>query len=126
MARIAVRFADNFHRNLEGIQAFLIEADAATEADQLVDALFDRLIPAMEEHPRIGRDWLTRTPHSPRGDAVRARIVDRLAGKRELREIILGDYLVLYTLDDETAVLLAIRHHRQLAYEVGAGPGLKP
>lgn len=125
MARVRVRFAENFYRNLEGIRSFLIEQDASAVVDRVFDTVLERLVPALEEHPRMGRNWHTRTPHSPRGKALRERIIAKLAGKRELREFILGDYLILYALDDAAAVLLAIRHHRQLAYDVGAGPGLK-
>lgn len=126
MARVRVRFAENFYRNLEVIRLFLAEQDASAVADDVFDAVLERLVPALEAHPRMGRDWLMRTPHSPKGKALRERIVTKLAGTRELREFILDDYMVLYALDEATAVLLAIRHHRQRACDVGAGPRLKP
>lgn len=121
MARVRVRVAENFESNLENIRAFLIGQEAEPVFAALLEALSFRLAATLEEHPRIGRDWMLRSPESVKGKRLKARIAARLGGKRELREFILDDYLVLYALEDATAVLLAIRHHRQMAYEVRGG-----
>lgn len=72
----------------------------------------------IESHPRMGRDWLKRSPLTERGMAVRERLIARMRTGRELREFILDDYLVLYALEDSTVSLLAIRHHRQLSFDL--------
>jgi hypothetical protein len=39
---------------------------------------------------------------------------------RELREYISGDYLILYALSESTVYLLAIKHYRQLSFDIEA------
>jgi hypothetical protein len=38
----------------------------------------------------------------------------------DVREYVVGDYLVLYALSGAAAYLLAIRHHRQLSFDMRA------
>lgn len=121
MARVRIRVAENFERNLENIEAFLIEQEAETAFAALLDAVSFRLAAALEEHPRMGRDWMLRSPEGARGKRLKTRITTMLGTGLELREFIRGDFLVLYALEGATAVLLAIRHHRQLAYDVRGG-----
>ncbi|MBE7460678.1 MAG: type II toxin-antitoxin system RelE/ParE family toxin [Zoogloeaceae bacterium] len=42
----------------------------------------------------------------------------RSAADGELREYRTGDYLILYALIRETAILLSIKHHRQLSSDL--------
>jgi len=44
--------------------------------------------------------------------------LSRQIGKSELREYILGDYLVLYLVEANDVTLLAIKHHRQLSFDL--------
>ncbi|MGH8657444.1 MAG: type II toxin-antitoxin system RelE/ParE family toxin [Gammaproteobacteria bacterium] len=93
MAKTHVRISTNFDRTLDGVKAFLEEAEPGHTFLALLDALFDRLIPNLQRHPRLGRDFLARTPGSVEGRMIHQRL-SRQIGRGELREYILGDYLV--------------------------------
>jgi ParE toxin of type II toxin-antitoxin system, parDE len=41
-----------------------------------------------------------------------------LQRSEELREYILGDYLLLYLVQPKQIVFLAIKHHRQLSFDL--------
>ncbi|MCL4724771.1 MAG: type II toxin-antitoxin system RelE/ParE family toxin [Rhodocyclaceae bacterium] len=41
----------------------------------------------------------------------------RSAADGDLREYHTGDYLILYALIRESAILLSIKHHRQLSFD---------
>jgi hypothetical protein len=103
-----IRITENFETNL----------DANTFA-ALLDALFETIIPNLQRHPRMGVDFLSRLPASMEGETLWRQLRDRVAETTELREYIHGDYLLLYALTHDTAYLLSIKHHRQLAYELG-------
>ena len=118
-APIAVRITRNFERNLAVIEDFLADAGAAQAHDALLEALSVTVIPTLERYPRIGRPFLERGAQSvaaqERIQALRARI-----GTGELREYITQDYLALYALSGTTVHLLAIKHHRQLSFDLEA------
>ena len=118
-ARIAVRFTRNFEHNLAAIQSFLAEAGAPQAYDALLEALATTVVPNLERYPRIGRQFLERAAHSLEAqDRIRALRARTDAG--ELREYVSGDYLVLYALSGTTVYLLAIKHHRQLSFDLEA------
>lgn len=121
MAALAsVRFTANFDANLAAIRAWWRDRDADAALAALVDELH-RVVGTLERHPRLGRDFLARIPSS-----LEAR--DRMAalrgslGRREVREYVAGDYLLLYSFDPSTRPpvvhLLAIRHFRELSFDV--------
>jgi hypothetical protein len=116
--RVSARIARNFQRNLDNIRAYLDETAASGAFDALLDALFDTVIPTIEASPQIGFDFLARRPASfegvPRVKALRA----RLGKGASIREYITGDYLILYVLQDGQIVLLAIKHHLQLSFDL--------
>jgi hypothetical protein len=121
LGKVGVVFSPNFERNLEAVRAFLQECDAASAYASLLDSVVDRLVPMLESHPRMGRDWMLRVPLSGKGRAARTRIQAKLGKSRELREFVLDDYLVLYSIDGAVVSLLAIRHQRQLMFDVERG-----
>lgn len=121
MVKARVGFSPNFERNFDAIRDFLAEQDASTAFTSLVESVALRLVPMLEAHPRMGRDWMLRAPLSGKGRALRARIEAKLGKARELREFVLDDYLALYSIDGAVLTLLAIRHHRQLMFDVRAG-----
>jgi len=96
---------------------FLVEAGAPAAFGALLDALIDALIPNLERFPKLGSDFLGRRPGSAEGlgrwDLLKSR-----AGDREIREYLLGDFLVLYLESKSGIDLLAIRHHGQLSYDL--------
>jgi len=118
MKRAVVRSTDSFARNLDAIEVFLSENGVpATVFAALLDDLFDELIPALEEFPALGAD-LFRHAELSREAMVRSRELRRRLGpETSLREIIRGDYLLLYAHRGEDLFLLAIRHHRQLSFD---------
>ncbi len=125
LARAAVRFTANFEANLANIAAYWAERHATHAYARLLDELGDTVIDNLERHPRIGRDFFART-----GDSIEVR--DRVAallkrrGAVEVREYLSGDYLLLYCLVEAartakpklTVHLLAIKHHRQLTFDL--------
>jgi|JI10StandDraft_1071094.scaffolds.fasta_scaffold244268_3 plasmid stabilization system protein ParE len=113
-----VEVAQNFERNLEDIEAWLTEHEAASAFATLLDELFERVVPNLERFPELGADFLARRAGSVVGSARIARLQARLGAGTSLRELIVGDYLVLYAVRDVQRWLLAIRHHRQLSYDL--------
>ncbi|WP_437640698.1 type II toxin-antitoxin system RelE/ParE family toxin [Sorangium sp. So ce854] len=89
--RAIVRVTENFERNPNEIRRFLEE---------------------------IGFDFLARAPQSAEVDARVLALKRRLGPEASLREYIAGDYLLLYTLGGERIHLLAIKHHRQLSFDL--------
>jgi plasmid stabilization system protein ParE len=118
--KIAVKLTANFERNLEGIERFLHEAEAAQAFDALLDALAEAIIPNLDRFPDMGREFLKRPARSIEAskglDALRKR-VDAAAPGGELREYLFAEYLILYLRQEQVVYLLAIRHHRQLSFD---------
>jgi plasmid stabilization system protein ParE len=113
---IIVQLTANFERNLESIEAFLVEAEAPHAYDTLLDELLFTVIPNLERFPDMGRSFMNRPIRSVEViNAVRALQTKLQNG--ELREYLLSDYLVLYARYDETIYLLSIKHHRQLSFD---------
>lgn len=111
-----VKLTANFERNLESIEAFLVEAEAQHAYDMLLDELLFTVIPNLERFPDMGRSFMARPVKSI--EAINA--VTALQAKLrngELREYLLPDYLVLYARYDEIIYLLSIKHHRQLSFD---------
>ena len=118
-ARSAIRLTRNFERNLEVIEAFFAESGVPKAYDALLEELAGTVIPNLEKHPRIGRPFLERPARSIEA-RERIRFLKARPDARELREYLSGDYLVLYALAGTTVYLLAIKHHRQLSFDLGA------
>jgi plasmid stabilization system protein ParE len=117
MKRATVRVTQNFARNLDDIEAFLREVDAATAFAPLLDDLFSQAIPALEQFPELGTDFFHRRPSSREAAALAAELRERLGTGTTLRELVRGDYLLLYARRGEDLYLLAIKHHRQLSFD---------
>jgi len=110
-------FTENFAANLEAIRQFLApEGEAAFR--RLLDRLFDNIVPTLCRFPQSGRPFLGHAVHSLEARAL----VGRLEGLREpgddLREFVLDDYLVLYLLRADRVIFLALKHHRQLSFDL--------
>lgn len=115
--RSAVRVTRHFSRNLESIEEFLGNADAPAAFDSLLDDLFDQVVPALEEFPDLGQDFFTRRPASREAAALAEKLRQRLGNETSLHELVRGDYLLLYARRGGDLFLLAIKHHRQLAFD---------
>jgi plasmid stabilization system protein ParE len=117
-----VKFTASFARNLEEIERFLAEAKAPQAYDALLDELLETVIPNLERFPDMGRPFMLRPPGSVEAthalEALRAKLLALTADPQALREYVLRDYLLLYAQIDGTLYLLAIRHQRQLSFDL--------
>jgi plasmid stabilization system protein ParE len=118
--QVTVKLTTNFERNLDEIEAFLIEAEAPQAFDALLDELMDTVIPNLERFPAMGRSFMSRAIRSV--ETING--IDILQGKlaaigenTELREYVLQHYLMLYARVGSVIHLLSIRHHKQLSFD---------
>lgn len=117
MKRVVLHVTRNFSRNLETIEEFLREAGAGDAFTSLLDDLFGEAFPALERFPELGTDFFLRRPSSREASVFSARLKDRLGSGIALRELMRGDYLILYARREDELYLLAIKHHRQLSFD---------
>lgn len=96
----------------------LLGEGALAAADRLTEAALIRVPEALARHPRMGRDYLSRNPGTPRLQETLDAVRRLLGADIELREILLGDHLVLYAVHGNTVHLLTLRHHRQSGFEL--------
>jgi plasmid stabilization system protein ParE len=119
-AKHTVKLTGNFERNLEALEAFLVEAEAPQAFDALLDELTDTLIPNLENFPGMGRLFLERPVRSvevANGIARLTKQLGSLANDGELREYVMTHYLLLYARINGMVYLLSIRHQRQLSFD---------
>lgn len=117
--RCNVRVTANFEINLKAIENFLAEADAPQAFNALLDDLAGHVIPALENHPDIGRSFLSRDAQSVES-RQRIKEIRLHIGTTSLREYITGDFLILYAVQEKSIYLLSIKHHRQLSFDFPA------
>lgn len=119
-----VQIAENFQRNLDEIERFLIEAAAPQAYDALLDELLETVIPNLQRFPEMGRPFFARQARSVEAlnavERLRKALSVLTADFSALREYLLADYLLLYAQIDGGLYLLAIRHHRQLSFDFNA------
>lgn len=90
----------------------LIENDALSAAQHLLDRALSFLPELLAKFPHAGRDFVLRNPATQKV-AEATEYVHALPGTDiELREFILDDYLVLYAIQGTTGHLLTLRRHR--------------
>jgi hypothetical protein len=120
---IVVKLSANFERNLEEIEPLLIDIQAASAYDGLLDELLATVIPNLERFPAMGRSFLghpVRSVETSNGvDALQDKL-SKIDGNAEVREYVLRHTLLLYAFTGETIFLLAIRHHKQLSFDFKA------
>jgi len=114
----ALRITRNFERNLDDIRAYHEERGTTAAFDALLDQLFDTVLPNLTSFPELGFDLLARRPGSLEGRAIGAALRRRMGTSASLRQYIAQDYLLLYARLDGQVVLLSIKHHRQLSYDL--------
>ncbi len=115
--RSRMRITANFERNLDSIREFLSELGLPAGFDELLDHLFDDVIPNLERFPKMGRDFLANAPQSEEGRARQYALRVMMDSETQIREYITGEYLLLYAVRDSSVFLLSIRHHRQLSFD---------
>ena len=112
-----VRVTANFEANLAAVEAYWVAQGAPEAHAQLLDELADTVVANLEAYPSLGRPFLARRARSLEAIEAARRLQDRL-GAGELREYLSGDYLILYAVIQETVYLLAIKHHKQLSFDL--------
>ena len=115
--RYTVELIGHFLACLDSVADYLEEAEAGFAYDDLLARLRAELIPNLSRFHGMGRRYLDTPPRSVEGLGLLATLPPVAADR--LRLILLGDYLVLYVVDDgtRTVTLLSIRHHRQLSFD---------
>jgi plasmid stabilization system protein ParE len=120
--RIQVRATDNFLANLDELGEFLLRVfpEAAPRLHQRLTDEIDELLTLLETHPGIGRParFLQARSIQGRERMARATQLAQSLGAGDLREYVLKDHIVLYAHTDAAVFLLAIKHQRQLEYEL--------
>jgi len=114
-----VKLTANFERNLASVERFLLDAQAPFAFDALIGQLLDTVIPNLELFPLIGPDLLA----TRAGSAEVLRLQKSLyqqAGNASIRQYAMPDYVVLYSVSNDTVHLLSIKHHRQLSFDLEA------
>lgn len=120
---MAVKLTANFERNLEEIEQFLIDAEAAPAYDGLLDELLETVIPNLERFPAMGPSFMARpllSVETSNGIDVLQAKLGKIDGNAEIREYVLQNYLLLYAFTGKEIFLLAIRHHKQLSFDFNA------
>jgi hypothetical protein len=117
--KAVVRLTANFEANLASIERFWADDDAPGSYEKLLDLLLDTVIPNLERFPGMGRLFLERESRSVESRALVERVTARF-GQSEIREYLIGDYLVLYALNDDAVYLLSVKHHQQLSFDLQA------
>lgn len=112
--------APNFASNLEQAHAFFVQQDAATAL-----ARFKQLKAELREMKRVlswsptsGRPARFLNSQSAQAHMRTAQVVQLAAqvGLPFLREYVVAQHVVLFAHAESEVVLLALKHHRQLAY----------
>ena len=75
----------------------------------------------MQRFPGLGSDFLEKAPLSVKGQALFEEVA-RVAGSADaqVRQLVEGDYLLLYMVEGQSIYLLSIKHHRQLSFDFPA------
>ena len=117
MAGKRPRFTENFSANLTAIEEF-VAPHSRTAFHRFLDRLFDEVIPTLCRFPQSGRSFLTCTVKSAKAKAL-TKALSKLFNKGDdLREFVMDDYLVLYLVRPHQVVFLAVKHHRQLSFDL--------
>lgn len=117
MAGKRPRFTENFSANLSAIEAFL-EPHSRTAFRRFLDRLFDEVIPTLCRFPQSGRSFVTHPVKSTKAKVQHKELAKLLGKGDDLREFVMDEYLVLYLVRRDQAIFLAVKHHRQLSFDL--------
>ena len=117
MAGKRPRFTENFSANLIAIEEF-VAPHSRTAFHRFLDRLFDEVIPTLCRFPQSGRSFLTCTVKSAKAKTLTKALTKLFNKEDDLREFIMDDYLVLYLVRRHQVVFLAVKHHRQLSFDL--------
>ena len=113
-----IRFAANARANLESIQTFPGGSDSTVACDMLLAELEDRVLPNLARFPGMGRLFMARRLDSVEARMLHEAMLGRLSPGDQLREYVMDDHLLLYRAGVSGIDVLAMRHHRQLAFDI--------
>jgi len=117
MAGKRPRFTENFSGNLTAVEEF-VAPHSRTAFHRFLDHLFDDVIPTLCRFPQSGRSFLTREVKSTKAMALTKDLRKLLNKEDDLREFVTDDYLVLYLVRRDQVIFLAVKHHRQLSFDL--------
>lgn len=117
-----IQAAQSFVRSVRSAHEFMVQQDG-TRAETRYRALLARLEEAREHlrwNPAAGRPARFLDVHSHQGQAMAARAVAlaTLHGMPQLRELVVKPYVLLYAHGKDRVVLLALKHERQLVFQL--------
>lgn len=115
----------NYSASLDRIEDYWYACQFPLGNDRLLDELADTVIAHLQNHPRLGRNFLQRQTQSIGTQARLDKLKALLATlgtdteQAEIREYVMTDYLLLYALVGDVIYLLAIKHHKQRTFALG-------
>ncbi len=109
-------FTANFTANLDEIQSFLSEGQSAFQ--RLLNRFFDDICPQVSLFPLSGRSFFAHHAGSAEAKKLIERLQERLRAGDDLREFVVDDYVVLYLVRRTRIYFIAIKHHRQLSFDL--------
>jgi len=122
--RAVVEATPGFLTHLQDARAFLAVQDEATAAQRFrgLRAELREMVEILAWAPGTGRPARFLSSRSAQGRlrAQRVRALAAQTGLPQLREYVLGRYVVLYAHSETRVALLALRHQRQLDYTTDA------
>jgi hypothetical protein len=116
--RATIKITENFLRNLDQIEEFLESIEQRQSIEPLLDELFDTVIPNLEQFPFMGKDFLAELPQSVEGVMMLKKIRAKMPEMASIRQYLSKHYLILYLLHGQEIALLAIKHPKQLYFNI--------
>lgn len=117
---IRVEFARNFEVRMMFLEDFMSVQDSDS-CERRINALWDEIREVhrlLSVYPNIGRPFRIGF-HDPENATPSMQVLGQLVrdvGLPELREIPLRTHVILYAHNDVRALVLSIRHHREIGY----------
>ncbi|MFZ5876073.1 MAG: type II toxin-antitoxin system RelE/ParE family toxin [Nitrospirota bacterium] len=115
--RFAPVFTHNFLSNLDAIETFL-KPEGRTAFRRLLDRLFDDIVPMLTRFPDGGRPLSHHPVRSREARTLVRKLRSLMPATDEIREFVVDDYLLLSLRRGRTLVFLAVKHHRQLSFDL--------
>ena len=121
-ANARLQAAQSYVRNVRSVLTFMQEQDRES-ADGRYNALLARLAETREYlrwNPAAGRParFLDTASAQGRALAARANALAAAHGVPLLRELVVRPYVLLYARSDDRVVLLALKHERELVFQL--------
>jgi hypothetical protein len=119
---ISIEIAESFNHSLDDVEEFLLLQDresALRRFERFQTELF-AFIERIRAYPRIGRPFslaLDDASDESLRDLNRVVAAFVAAGLTEAREYVLRDYVLLDAHSDVRAVLISVKHQRELRYD---------